>query len=1085
MKRTVTCLKNLRKSLILVLLLSSVNSNLNAQCTGVVVTPPTIDVRGNLDLCINSRLELCPAVWGYSNYQWYKDGVALSTSSCITVSESGSYTLAGQDGSGCWSVQSTVALVTGGGSAPSTPIISTSSSTTFCSGGSATLSSSASTGNQWFRDGLAIQGAINQNYIARESGTYSVAASNCGIFSSASNDIVVTVNPTPSVNQITGSSNVCVGQTAQLSNTTNGGTWSSSDNLVATIDANGLVSAISTGAANISYIVTSLGCTTVQNFAIQATANTTPVIEVRGNTNLCIANSLDLCPQQWGYSNYEWYKDGVLFSTSGCITVTAGGIYTLRGQNGSTCWSALSTAVSVTGGTVPTTPTISTLNATTFCSGSSATLSSTISTGYQWYKDGILINGATNQTYSATASGIYTVRAVNCGASSVTSNDIVITVNASPNVAQTTGTSNICLGATTQLANDSVGGIWSSSNNLIATVDANGLVSSVAVGSTNIIYTITSGGCSTASTLLVNVINNASLTPVIQVNGSTSICNNSSTSLCPTDWGASGYNWFKDGVAFSTSSCITITSAGSYTLQTQNGSSCLSALSSPVNITVGTAPTATIISADSSTSFCNGGSVILSSTVAVNYQWQKDGVNINGAIAQTYLATTSGDYTVVVSGCGTATSNLITVTADVAPTVANISGGSTVCPGLTTLFTNATLGGTWSSSDNSIATIDNNGLITGIAQGTTTISYTVANGSCTTVKTRTITVFAPAITPIINPRSAITFCQGGSVMLCPLNFGYSNYNWYKDGILFSTASCFTTNQGGIYTLSAQSGAGCWSDLSSGVTVTVNPLPIVDATAGLTSVCTGSNITLINSTVIPMGGSATWSSTAGRATVNSNTGVVTGINVGSANIRYTVTNSFTCRAFVDYAVTINALPAIPSIAFAPGTPSPAAPSGGYCTNRTFTLLGIPSGGTWSNTGVISVTAGGEVSTGTIAGVGSVAYSITNANGCVNTRTISNNVVVCAPRGLRPNSAVLNSDNEIVVYPNPAKSFIQIQLNKLVGKGDITIADLTGKVIHTQILSLGTNTIDITNLSNGMYFVTYTSNNERVVKRFIKN
>ena len=80
---------------------------------------------------------------------------------------------------------------------------------------------------------------------------------------------------------------------------------------------------------------------------------------------------------------------------------------------------------------------------TTFCSNGSVILTSSIATGNQWYKDGVLINGATNATFTATESGDYLVTATNgvCGGSSSV---ITITV-----LAATTSTTNasICSSA--------------------------------------------------------------------------------------------------------------------------------------------------------------------------------------------------------------------------------------------------------------------------------------------------------------------------------------------------------------------------------------------------------------------------------------------------------------------------------------------------------------------------------------------------------------------------------------------------------------------------------------------------------------
>src|SRR5947209_13254755 len=74
------------------------------------------------------------------------------------------------------------------------------------------------------------------------------------------------------------------------------------------------------------------------------------------------------------------------------------------------CPSAASLATTVTVNQTPATPTI-TGGPLTFCQGGSVTLTSSAATGNQWYLNGGAISGATNATYSATASGNYTIAA--------------------------------------------------------------------------------------------------------------------------------------------------------------------------------------------------------------------------------------------------------------------------------------------------------------------------------------------------------------------------------------------------------------------------------------------------------------------------------------------------------------------------------------------------------------------------------------------------------------------------------------------------------------------------------------------------
>ena len=116
-------------------------------------------------------------------------------------------------------------------------------------------------------------------------------------------------------------------------------------------------------------------------------------------------------------TSYSWSNS----STGSSITVspTTNTTYTVTGTL-SGCTSTSSVSVTVT--PKPTTPTI---NQGT---GGSITLTSSASTGNQWYNSSTgIINGATNQTYTPTVNGTYYTKVTANGCTSDQSNSITIT----------------------------------------------------------------------------------------------------------------------------------------------------------------------------------------------------------------------------------------------------------------------------------------------------------------------------------------------------------------------------------------------------------------------------------------------------------------------------------------------------------------------------------------------------------------------------------------------------------------------------------------------------------------------------------
>jgi Domain of unknown function (DUF4331)/Secretion system C-terminal sorting domain len=246
----------------------------------------------------------------------------------------------------------------------------------------------------------------------------------------------------------------------------------------------------------------------------------------------------------------------------------------------------------------------------------------------------------------------------------------------------------------------------------------------------------------------------------------------------------------------------------------------------------------------------------------------------------------------------------------------------------------------------------------------------------------------------------------------------------------------------------------------------NP-PIVAPITGATSVCKGATITLASATT---GG--VWTSLNNRASINATTGVLTGLNGGGvpAIIVYTITNGTGCSTSATYSVVVNAVPNVPSIGYAAGTVNPQTGGGGaFCKNRTFTVVGTPSGGVWSSVNSnMTVTSGGVVNTAN-NGAATLTYTVAT-NGCTNSRSINGNIVTCAARGVNgANQFIEPIAFDFKLYPNPAKSSVLITSEFVTTGGKITVTDLLGKIVKVQSMSLGNNVIDINNLGKGIYLV----------------
>ena len=212
------------------------------------------------------------------------------------------------------------------------------------------------------------------------------------------------------------------------------------------------------------------------------TIPTKPTILAGSATTFCTGSSVELSSS--ATTGNQWHKDGTAISgaTSQTYSATTSGVYTVVVTT-SGCDSPASYATTVTVNTIPTKPTISAGSATTFCTGSSVELSSSATTGNQWYKDGIAISGATAQTYSATTSGAYTVVVTRTGCESPASDATTVTVNncisltndAVTGINGKTGNSNVI----NALTNDKLNGVAVA----IADVNLSVVTSATSIGS--------------------------------------------------------------------------------------------------------------------------------------------------------------------------------------------------------------------------------------------------------------------------------------------------------------------------------------------------------------------------------------------------------------------------------------------------------------------------------------------------------------------------------------------------------------------------------------------------------------------------
>ncbi|MBB5437352.1 gliding motility-associated-like protein/uncharacterized repeat protein (TIGR01451 family), partial [Pedobacter sp. AK017] len=177
-------------------------------------------------------------------------------------------------------------------------------------------------------------------------------------------------------------------------------------------------------------------CSSPASAAVPVTVNPLPLqptVIAESNTIFCIGGSVKLTSS--ASTGNQWYKDGNLISgaVNKTYIATATGSYFTIVTNANGCSSLPSQAIPVTVSPYPEIPDISPAGATTFCEGGIVTLTSSSANGNQWYKNGVLMPGATGKTLDVNQIGDYTVKVTNStGCASNLSALTKVTVNRVP-----------------------------------------------------------------------------------------------------------------------------------------------------------------------------------------------------------------------------------------------------------------------------------------------------------------------------------------------------------------------------------------------------------------------------------------------------------------------------------------------------------------------------------------------------------------------------------------------------------------------------------------------------------------------------
>ena len=542
---------------------------------------------------------------------------------------------------------------------------------------------------------------------------------------------------------------------------------------------------------------------------------------------------------------YQWYRNNTLISgvSTPYYNATQDGSYYLRVIDG-LCQGFSSTYVvnkSVTI-VIPDLVIRMTPSSGNLCIGGSVSLfvynrgAYASDVTYQWYKNGLLIAGATdnvyevNNTNQAENQAVYTAQVITsagCGVMSAES----LTVNKQASSAITpeiaaSGTK-VCVGGGKILlrftnADDYGTGTtlyyqWFLDNDLIGGATAS--TYEATLGGSYKLQVVT-GLCGAFSAPIALEGSSSTIEVPLVASypaGLTTVCDGGMLLLVVTnvgDYATPAYQWYdyNEPISGATNSSLEVTARGRYRVQVSDGE--CSSLSSNIQINESASgiiqPQIAVI--PTSNQICgDDGAVILmlfndeSDYLSPVYQWYKDNTPISGANEKLYIATAAGSYrlSVVDGSCGAISlEKVITKTTDDIdkPIITSVPSGNALCGSGSVVRMTVSNASSYSTPvayiwyyENEIVQNGTQNYYDATLAGDYIIQV-VENGICSSVETITITDGGGAgFTPVIaSVTSSVALCEDAGAVVLELSdlgdYAGAIYQWYKDGAAIASAT---------------------------------------------------------------------------------------------------------------------------------------------------------------------------------------------------------------------------------------------------------------------------------------------------------
>ena len=356
-----------------------------------------------------------------------------------------------------------------------------------------------------------------------------------------------------------------------------------------------------------------------------------------------------------------------------------------------------------------------------------------------------------------------------------------------------TGPSAMCSTDMVTMTDTTVGGVWSISPSVVATISSSGVVVAVTAGVATVSYSLS--GYVATHVITVNPMPTPISGPATDCAGSTATYTSST----------GGGTWSVSSTAIASINPASGVLLGitpgidliSYTI----GGGCSSAFT--VTINAASTPIYGVTSA------CVGSTASLADATPGG-TWSSSNPIIASVDPVTGIVTANSPGTATISytatsACGSGTATIL-FTVNPLPSV--ITGPSSVCVGGSGPISDSVAGGVWSSAVPSILSVSFLGSVTGVSPGTAVVTYTTPAGCFTTI---TITV-SPGL-PAIATSVAYGVCNGGIDTISAICTGATTFSWSPSSGLTCPTCAVTTSMTAdtsTFTVIASDASGCTS-----------------------------------------------------------------------------------------------------------------------------------------------------------------------------------------------------------------------------------------------------------------------------------